>query len=77
MVQRHVDLRLRAGQEYLRRIRNFQRQVLDVNLLDTEYWLLLLRFILFGFRLVEGRGYKSSGLATQQRLELAGTIEGR
>src|ERR1035437_161317 len=27
--------------------------------------------------LVEGRGYQSSGLATQQRLELAGTIEGR
>src|SRR5450759_2681038 len=27
--------------------------------------------------LVEGRGYQSSGLATQQRLELAGTVEGR
>src|SRR5450759_1209581 len=30
-----------------------------------------------GVPLVEGRGYQSSGLATQQRLELAGTIEGR
>jgi hypothetical protein len=47
IMQLHVHLRLLARQEYVRGMRNLQRQVLDVNLLDAEYRLLL-RFVHLG-----------------------------